>query len=72
MDITQTLEVYSILEEFQYKFHDQDDYEKKWVLFGSPKETLSKIEKQSVSLNQKKDQFIKEMVSEQQAFKGEC
>jgi len=24
-----------------------------------------------VSLNQKKDQFIKEMVSEQQAFKGE-
>ena len=38
--------IYEILNNFNYKFGDDEDYDKKWKLFGSPKETIEKIEKQ--------------------------
>ena len=71
VEINSTLDVYAILEEFQYKFHEQEDYDKQWALYGSPKETLEKIEKQTIALNSKKDHFIKEMKKEQTDFKAE-
>ena len=33
------MKVYKILEGFQYKFADEEDYDKQWRLFGSPLET---------------------------------
>ncbi len=46
VDIKATMQVYDILEEFGYQFRDDDDYDKKWRVYGSPQETESKIEKQ--------------------------
>lgn len=39
-------DIYNILEEFSYKFKSEEDFEMKWKLFGSPKETVEKVEKQ--------------------------
>ena len=37
-------DVYETLNEFSYKFKSDEDFELKWKLFGSPKETFEKIE----------------------------
>ena len=44
-DLKTCMNVYEILSQFGYKFHEEEDYDKKWRLFGSPKETIEKIEK---------------------------
>ena len=38
-EIAAGMKVYKILEGFQYKYADEDDYDKQWRLFGSPLET---------------------------------
>jgi hypothetical protein len=45
-DIKACMNIYEILNSFNYKFHDDEDYDKKWRLYGSPKETVEKIDKQ--------------------------
>lgn len=44
-NIKECMGIYEILNSFNYKFQDDEDYDKKWKLFGSPKETIEKIEK---------------------------
>jgi len=44
-DIKSCTNIYEILNQFNYKFHDDDDYDKKWRLFGSPKDTVERIDK---------------------------
>lgn len=38
-DMEQAQDIFEILNEFGYKFKSDDDFELKWKLFGSPKET---------------------------------
>jgi hypothetical protein len=45
-DIKTTMGIYEILSAFNYKFHDDDEYDKKWKLFGSAKDTVMRIDKQ--------------------------
>lgn len=45
-DLKACLNIYEILSQFNYKYHEEDDYNKKWKLYGSPKETVEKIDKQ--------------------------
>ena len=44
-DMEQAMDIYNILNEFSYKFKSDDDFELKWKLFGSPKETFEKVDK---------------------------
>lgn len=45
-DLKGCMGIYEILNQFNYKYHEDEDYDKKWRLFGSPKDTISKIDKQ--------------------------
>ena len=42
LEINACVVVYEILERFQYKFADEEDYERRWRLVGAPGDTLSK------------------------------
>lgn len=43
-DIRVCMGIYEILNQFCYKFKEDEDYDKKWKVHGAPKETISKIE----------------------------
>lgn len=61
VDIKLCMNIYDILNQFSYKFSDEDEYDKKWRVFGSPKDTLLRIEKQQVYLEKEKDRFLQAM-----------
>lgn len=44
-DIKECLTYYEILNGFNYKFGDDDDFNKRWKLFGAPQESASRIDK---------------------------
>jgi hypothetical protein len=46
-EINNVTAIYDILDEFSYKFQDDDDYDNKWKVFRAPKDTMEKIEKQT-------------------------
>jgi hypothetical protein len=46
VEIKANMNIYDILSSFNYKFQDEEDYDKKWRVFGAPKETMEKIDKQ--------------------------
>lgn len=45
-EIKACINIYEILNYFGYKFSDEEDYDKRWKLFGCAKETIEKIDKQ--------------------------
>ena len=45
-EIASGMKVYRILEEFQFEFGEEEDYDRQWRLFGSPGDTFEKIAKQ--------------------------
>jgi hypothetical protein len=45
VEIKANMNIYDILSSFNYKFQDEEDYDKKWRVFGAPKETMEKIDK---------------------------
>ena len=67
-EIAAGMKVYKILEGFQYKFADEDDYDKQWRLFGSPLETIQRIAKQGNFLDKEKDKFVNIMQQDQVEF----
>mmetsp|Transcript_9535 Transcript_9535/g.9123 ORF Transcript_9535/g.9123 Transcript_9535/m.9123 type:complete len:110 (-) Transcript_9535:2427-2756(-) len=64
-DIKNAMGVYDILDYFGYKFSDDDDFDKKWRVFGSPSDTLKKISVQQGYLDREKDKFISQMQGQQ-------
>jgi len=56
------MKMYAILEDFQYQFKNDEDYDKQWQLLGSPADTYEKIEKNKNSLDKAQDQFVGSMV----------
>ena len=67
-EIDKCLDIYKILEDFQYKF-TKDDYDKKWIIFGSPKETLDICDQRRMLLENEKEKFMDEMKVSQELFK---
>jgi dynein heavy chain len=57
-DLKACMNIYEILNQFNYKYHDDEDYDKKWRLFGSPKETIEKIDKQQSYLAKEQEKFV--------------
>jgi hypothetical protein len=42
-DIKDCLQIYEILNKFNYKFADDDDFNKSFKVFGAPTETESRV-----------------------------
>lgn len=61
------MEIYNILDEFNYEF-SSSDLDQKWWLYGSPQKVVSVIESQSQILEKQKEQFVKQMEQEQEEF----
>ena len=69
-DIASGMKVYGILEEFQFQFGEEDDFDRQWRLFGSPGDTFEKIQKQGQVLDREKDKFIGFMQTDQTEFES--
>lgn len=67
-EIKSCMNVYDILGGFNYKFADDDDYDKKWRLFGSSRDTVERIDKQQSYLEKEKEKFIQQMLGNQTEF----
>ena len=57
-DIKDCLSIYEILNNFNYKFNDDDDFNKRWRLFGAPQEINGRIEKQLGILQILQDKYL--------------
>lgn len=66
--INECMTIYNTLNEFQYTFPEDDDYDKQWKLLGSPQDTLNKIEKHKTVLEKEKDKFVNQMHQGQEDF----
>jgi hypothetical protein len=45
MEIKKCMEIYTTLDMFHYKFDDEEEYDKMWRVYGSPLETMQRIDK---------------------------
>jgi hypothetical protein len=59
VEIRNCMTIYHILDDFHYKFDDDDEYDKMWRVFGSPLETVHRIEKQQGFLDKEKEKFTR-------------
>ena len=57
-EIVQCMQIFDVLDEFEYKFTDDEEYDKKWRMFGAPKDTYEKIDRQIVYLEKEKEKFV--------------
>ena len=69
-EIASGMKVYGILEEFQYNFGEEEDFDRQWRLFGSPGDTYEKISKQGNYLDKEKDKFINIQQQDQNEFEA--
>ena len=67
-EIAAGMKVYKILEQFQYQFAEDEDFDRQWRLAGSPGDTYEKISKQGNYLDKEKDKFVSIMKSDQADF----
>jgi len=67
-EIASGMKVYGILEEFQFQFGEEEDFDRQWRLFGSPGDTFEKISKQGNYLDKEKDKFVNIMQQDQTEF----
>ena len=64
------MEIYTILDDFQYKFEDED-VKRKHHMQKSPKDTIDLVERQSLYLEKEKEKLINQMYGDQTNFKAE-
>jgi hypothetical protein len=62
---------YEALDEFGYKWDDEDEYDKMWRVYGAPMETVERVAKQQGFLDKEKDRFIKQMEANKKEFFNE-
>lgn len=60
LEMVKNFQIYEALEIFSFRF-SKEDLDKKWFVFGSPKETLDLIEKREKDLEKDKMKFFEEM-----------
>ena len=68
LEIEGCLEIYGTLEDFQYRFAS-DDLNKRWRVFGGPKDTLELIDTRKAILDKEKEKFQSGMLNQQEEFK---
>jgi len=68
VDINKCMDIYAILEEFQYPL-STDDLNKRWLVFGGPKDVMERVETRKQVLEKEKSRFHDEMVEKQEEFK---
>ena len=49
LEMIKCFDIYKILEDFNYRFN-KEDLDKKWLIFGSPKELMELVEKRNKEL----------------------
>ena len=62
------MKIYETLDMFHFNFEDPEEYDKMWRVFGSPLETVIRIEKQQGFLEKEKDKFTKQMENNKKDF----
>jgi dynein heavy chain, axonemal len=67
-DIKEALNIYATLDLFNYKFADDEDYGRKWKVFGSPLDTVSRIDKQMNILQVLQDKYLAQMNGSMEDF----
>jgi dynein heavy chain len=70
LEMDRTFDIYTILEGFNYRF-TKDELERRWNIFGSPKEIYNLVEKRERELDKKKAGFLDSMKQDQNEFKGQ-
>lgn len=66
-EIDQVMDVYGILDEFNYEFSGAEQASK-WELYGAPKKVMELIQQQANILEKQKEAMIKQMEQEQVDF----
>lgn len=66
-DIKGCMEIYGILDNFNFEF-SSGDLDQKWILFGAPQKIIGVIEQQSQVLEKQREAFVKAMEAEQEEF----
>lgn len=61
IEIKACMKNYGVLDEFHYRWDDDEEYDKLWRVYGAPLETVQRIEKQQGFLEKEKDRFVKQM-----------
>ena len=59
VEIKNCIKIYDTLDMLHFNFEDDEEYDKMWRVFGSPLETVIRIEKQQGFLEKEKDKFTK-------------
>jgi dynein heavy chain, axonemal len=62
------VEIFGILEEFNYRF-SSEDMNRRWTIFGGPKETMELVEQRKNVLEKEKVKFLEVMKVQQDEFK---
>ena len=60
IEMGKCFDTYKILEDFNYRFN-KEDLDKRWLIFGSPKELMELVEKRQKELEKEKTKFLEEM-----------
>ena len=68
LDIQACLEIYQVLEDFQFRV-SSDDLSKKWQVFGGPKEILDLVDTRKAVLDKERDKFQHSMLVAQEEFR---
>lgn len=70
IEMNKCFDVYKILEGFNYRF-SKDELDKRWIIFGSPKELNELVEKREKELEKEKAKFLEDMKIAQEEFRDE-
>lgn len=69
IEINKCLDIYKTLEDYNYRF-TAEDMNKRWLIFGGPKETIEIAEKRGKQLEKEKVKFQETMKVSQEDFKS--
>ena len=67
-EIQNCLDIFTLLEDFQYRF-PTDDLSKRWHVFGGPKDILELVENRKAVLDKEREKFQNNMLTSQEEFK---
>ena len=68
LEISSCVEIYMMLEDFHYRF-STDDMNKRWHVFGGPKEIVELIDSRKAFLEREKEKLEAGMLADQEEFK---
>lgn len=68
IEMNKCFEVYKILDSFNYRF-TKEDMDRKWFIFGCPRDTLDLVQKRKKEMEKEKVKFQDEMKIQQDEFK---